>query len=116
MFLAFILAAFLGLGPLLLLGPKLASFLAPATMGFYLYKKTAGRSSQITDRVDEDEKKWVAAGNKKSDSDEEWENVEGYAALTTAKNEKADLDWNGFIGFFHPFWYVVSSYGCEASG
>lgn len=90
MILAWMLAVVLGLVPVVLLIPRILSLLAPAIVGYYLYHKTAGRSAQIASRVDEDEK------NVSSNSDDDWETVD-----STSSRSK---DWNGYIGFFHPFW------------
>ena len=35
--------------------------------------------------------------------EEDWETVEG-EARTTIGQLSLDQDWNGIIGFFHPFW------------
>lgn len=42
--------------------------------------------------------------NQRKNSDDGWEKVEkDTSAQKTQKNE-----WNGIVGFFHPFWYVDS--------
>lgn len=100
---AIILVSILGSLPLLvvLLGPKLG-FWAGRTVGIYLQQKTAGRKAQILELAVKDERKWEEKGKGRRDSDD-WESVEG---LGTAENgEKGESEWDGIVGFFHPFWY-----------
>ncbi|TAQ83417.1 hypothetical protein B7494_g8259 [Chlorociboria aeruginascens] len=102
------LALIVGLGPLTLLlgGPKIFGYIG-RTIGYYLRKKTAGRRAQILETVDTDEKEFIAKGGERRDSDE-WENVEAYAVGSSKNGEKADKEWDGIVGFFHPF--------CNAGG
>jgi alpha-1,2-mannosyltransferase len=95
-----VLAVLLALGPLslVLLFPKVIAY-AAQTVGWYLRRKTAGRRGLIFQRTQIDEKAFLEKSRK--DSDEEWENVEAYAAGSA--KDKAD-DWDGVVGFFHPFW------------
>lgn len=74
-------------------------------MGGYLRKKTEGRRGQILELVEKDQKEWEEkVGKEKRDSDE-WETVDSYAAATAKNGEKAvDAEWEGIVGFFHPFW------------
>lgn len=90
---------------LFLLGPKLL-FYVGSMFGYYLKKKTAGRRSQILDMVEEDQKAFASQHKERRDSDE-WENVEAYATGTAKNGEKGDAEWDGFVGFFHPFWYTL---------
>ena len=86
-----------------LLGPKIL-FYVGGIFGHYLKKKTAGRKAQILEMVAADEQEFVVNGGDKSDSDE-WENVEAYATGTSKNGEKGNKEWDGIVGFFHPFWY-----------
>jgi alpha-1,2-mannosyltransferase len=100
-----ILAAIIACLPLttFLLGPKLL-FYVGGTLGYYLKKKTTGRRAQILEMVEADEKAFLAKGRDRRDSDE-WENVESYATGSARNGEAGDAEWDGFVGFFHPFWY-----------
>lgn len=82
--------------------PKLVRYIG-GIFGFYLRKKTAGRRAQILELVEADEKEFLVNGGERRNSDD-WENVEGYAAATAGKEEKGKSDWDGIVGFFHPFW------------
>jgi len=93
---------------IVLLGPKITAA-AGRTVGWYLRRKTAGRRAQILECVEGEEKALIEDQSAKRDSDEEWENVESYAAGTAKNGEKADKEWDGIVGFFHPFWYASLS-------
>ena len=99
-----LVALVLGITPMTVLfgGPILVGYIG-RTVGFYLRKKTAGRKEQILEKVEADEKELVEKGKDRRDSDE-WENVEAYTTGTAKNGEKADKDWDGVVGFFHPFW------------
>ena len=86
---------------IILLGPKLV-FYVGGIFGHYLKRKTAGRKAQMLELVEADEKEYAAEGERR-DSDE-WESVEAYATGTAKNGEKADKEWDGIVGFLHPFW------------
>jgi len=86
------------------LGPKLL-FYVGGTFGYYLRKKTEGRRAQILEAVEKDEKEFAEKGERR-DSDE-WESVDAYAVGTAKNGEKGDKEWDGIVGFFHPFWWVL---------
>jgi len=92
-----------------LLGPRIVAA-AGRTVGWYLRRKTAGRRAQILERIEVEEKALAEDQSERRDSDEEWENVESYAAGTAKNGEKANKEWDGIVGFFHPFWYASLSY------
>lgn len=87
---------------IMLLGPKLVSRVGRA-FGYYLRKKTAGRKAQILELVEADKKEYLEEDGERRDSDE-WENVEAYAVGSAKNGVKADKEWDGIVGFFHPFW------------
>jgi alpha-1,2-mannosyltransferase len=87
---------------ILLLGPKIILRIG-STFGYYLRKKTTGRKAQILELVEAEEKGFKEEGGERRDSDE-WESVEAYAVGSAKNGEKADKEWDGIVGFFHPFW------------
>lgn len=89
---------------LILLGPKLL-FYVGGWFGYYLKKKTAGRKAQILEMVEADEKEFLAKGGDRQEDCEEWETVEAYTTGTSKNGETAEREWDGIVGFFHPFWY-----------
>ena len=87
---------------IIILGPKLL-FRIGSTFGYYLRKKTAGRKAQILELLEADEKEYKEEDGGRRDSDD-WENVEAYAVGSSNNGGKADKEWDGIVGFFHPFW------------
>lgn len=102
-----ILTLILGFTPLTVIlgGPKLIRYLGQL-VGNYVRRKTAGRRTQITELVEVERKAFLEAHKGARRDSDEWENVEAYAAGTAKNGEggKGDEEWNGIVGFFHPFW------------
>jgi alpha-1,2-mannosyltransferase len=99
-------ALLIGFMPLttVLVGPKIIFWLG-GMAGSYLRKKTAGRKAQILGLTEKDQAEWEEEGKDRRDSDD-WENVDAYAVGTANNGEKGEEEWDGIVGFFHPFWYV----------
>lgn len=98
-------------------GPAIIGIIAEQ-IGNRLKTKTAGRRQAIFDQVKKDEEilfvKGVikkTEGEHKPDSEDDWEQIEKYEAAE-AKNgatlDKDNSEWEGVVGFFHPF--------CNAGG
>jgi alpha-1,2-mannosyltransferase len=98
------LVGILGCLPLvtILLGPRLV-FWVGSILGSYLRGKTAGRRAQILEMTEKDEAEWEKHKEGRRDSDE-WENVDAYAVGTAGNGEKGASEWDGVVGFLHPFW------------
>ncbi len=107
--------------PLLCLTPLATLVLVPllwralgAALGWYLRKKTDGRRCHILELVAADEKKYReerrdSTGSGDGDGgdsgeDAGWEKVDAHTTGTSKNGGKADADWDGIVGFFHPFW------------
>jgi len=78
-----------------------------SALGWYLRKKTDGRRCHVLDLVEKDEEQYrKQGGGQKSSSDEDggWETVDSYALGTSCNGGKGEKDWDGIVGFFHPFW------------
>ncbi|KAK1754611.1 GDP-Man:Man(3)GlcNAc(2)-PP-Dol alpha-1,2-mannosyltransferase [Echria macrotheca] len=103
--------SFVALTPLatLLLFPLFWPFIGSA-LGWYLRKKTDGRRCHVLDLVEKDEERYRKGleERKARDEDDDWENVEAYAVGTSQNGDKAEKEWDGIVGFFHPF--------CNAGG
>lgn len=89
---------------IMLLGPKLL-FKVGGIFGYYLKKKTAGRKTQILEVVEADEKEFLAQGGDREEDNGEWETVEAHTVGISKNGEKGEKDWDGIVGFFHPFWH-----------
>ncbi|KAK6063653.1 alpha-mannosyltransferase alg11 [Seiridium cupressi] len=74
-------------------------------LGWYLRRKTDGRRALIVRVTEEHEQEYQASESNKSSGrsslDEEWEKI-------GSSTENSDQDWDGIVGFFHPF--------CNAGG
>ncbi|KAH9885898.1 glycosyltransferase family 4 protein [Xylariomycetidae sp. FL2044] len=82
-----------------------------STLGWYLRKKTEGRRSLIFRLTAEYEQKFQEKNKqyKQDASDDEWEKLEASTFVGTSPNgQKGAEDWDGIVGFFHPF--------CNAGG
>lgn len=82
-----------------------------SALGYYLIKKTEGRRDRILKVTAELESSFVAnpANSTPGDSsDDDWDKVEGATTGTSGNGEKESQDWDGVVGFFHPF--------CNAGG
>lgn len=74
-------------------------------VGWSLRRKTQGRRELILSRVRIEEEEWLSRQkNSQKAEDEDWEKVEGYSAGTAPNGGSAGADWEGVVGFFHPFW------------
>lgn len=99
--------------PILALAGPLLFRAVGALLGLYLRKKTDGRLSHILELTEQDEKKWregrrSSGSSSSSGKDEEWEEVDTYTVGTSGNGGKGEADWDGVVGFFHPF--------CDAGG
>lgn len=97
---------------LVTIGPLLALFipfiwrLVGSSLGWYLRRKTDGRRCHILEVVEADERKYrdskSAKGRKEEKEDRDtFNNTE---ATGTSDGKVYDKDWDGIVGFFHPFW------------
>ncbi|KAK4039151.1 glycosyltransferase [Parachaetomium inaequale] len=106
--------------PILCLTPLATLLLFPllwraagAFLGWYLRKKTDGRRCHILELVEAEEKKYRESRRSSTSSggageDGGWEKLDAYTAGTARNGEEGDDDWDGIVGFFHPF--------CNAGG
>ena len=78
-------------------------------IGIYLRRRSEDRKAAILDRVRGEDSiyRGKERGSPKSD-DEDWEKVEQHLAGSATPEGKAEDEWDGIVGFFHPFWWVSS--------
>lgn len=91
----------------ILLGPRLFFFVG-RRFGSHLRNKTALRRAQILTQTESDEMAYLIPESTRRNSDD-WEAVDAYATGTAKNGEKADPEWDGIVGFLHPFWYAFGS-------
>ena len=75
-------------------------------IGWSLLHNSSNRKNTITARVQVDEDVCSQSTSLQPPrEDEDWEQVEGYAASSAPNGEiPKDSEWKGVVGFFHPFW------------
>ncbi|PYH46118.1 alpha-1,2-mannosyltransferase ALG11 [Aspergillus saccharolyticus JOP 1030-1] len=93
--------------------PLAALRLVLRIVGWAVQKRTRSRREYIVSRVRADEEEFVKKKSTKTASnpadDEDWEQVDAsYSASSGSAGKNINDDWNGIIGFFHPF--------CNAGG
>lgn len=83
-------------------------------VGWIVQRRTRSRREEIISRVRAEEKelasKCTTSPTRTQTVDEDWEKVDSSSSCigTTGSSDKTtgDEDWDGIIGFFHPFWFV----------
>ena len=84
--------------------PKILSSLGES-IGYYLRRTSRIRRELLLARAASEQRSYSSENiETRSAEDDDWEEIEGYAAGTAANGGKADQDWKGIVGFFHPFW------------
>jgi alpha-1,2-mannosyltransferase len=91
-----------------------------AMLGTYLRHKTDGRRAQLLEVMAHDEEKYIAKGEEHEDSGEKgkkdiWKKIEASIVEKLPKGDKADKEWSGIVGFFHPFWYALLQWNMRMS-
>lgn len=90
----------------------LCKWLLQATVGWSLQRRTRARRTLILARVKVEESQYQLSTRQSPKSDDgEWEKVEKSTADPTRNGEEANDEWEGIIGFFHPFWFVQPEHG-----
>ena len=101
------------LSVLLVLSPLVAKWLAQnvgKTLGWYLWRRTQPRRHLILAQVNAEEKEFQVKERRSPKSDDgDWEKVEINTVGVAKDGSQGDQDWQGVIGFFHPFWYIYQT-------
>lgn len=103
-----------------LLVPIVTFFLIPAAIGYILKlvlrslgwslkNKTNARRELILSQVRIEEEHYQetaqsAASSSAGPEDDDWEKVDGTVPSIAGNGKPLGQDWEGIIGFFHPFW------------
>lgn len=78
---------------------------AGQVLGRYLRRSSLTRRELLLARVVKEQRDYDAKHkNEKKREDDEWEEVETSMVGSAVNGGKADQDWSGIVGFFHPFW------------
>lgn len=85
--------------------PSLAGFvvrLAFRWIGFFVQRKSKGKREALRSRVQSEAASF--SSRQTAAEDEDWEKVEGYNSESSSGKGTPQSDWEGVVGFFHPFW------------
>ncbi|KAL8889735.1 MAG: hypothetical protein Q9215_003032 [Flavoplaca cf. flavocitrina] len=86
-----------------------SKLLLQTVVGWYLRRRTTSRRITVLARVKLEEAQYQLSASESPPLDDgEWEKVEKHTAGSAKNGEEADDEWEGIIGFFHPF--------CNAGG
>jgi alpha-1,2-mannosyltransferase len=88
--------------------PKTLHLLAKL-VGNRLRQSSRTRRELLLDRVATETKAFEAEHRESSREDDDWEKITPAPTGSAVNGGKADADWKGIVGFFHPFWYGVDS-------
>ena len=73
--------------------------------GYYLIKRSSRLRKVLLAKVKLDEEQETSRTRPSPKSDDgDWEKVDSDLSGTVFNGQKADDNWEGIIGFFHPFW------------
>ena len=90
--------------------PKTLHLLA-GLVGRRLRHSCRTRRELLLDRVAAETKAFEAEHRTNSTEDDDWEKIVPSPIGSAVNGAKADAEWNGVVGFFHPFWYK-SKFDC----
>jgi alpha-1,2-mannosyltransferase len=96
----------------LLVAVSVSSFLLPKALRFggellgsSLRRASRTRRELLLARVTNEQRTYDAEHTRtKRKEEDDWEEVKASAVGSAVNGGKADKDWNGIVGFFHPFW------------
>ncbi|CAO2658742.1 Nn.00g064650.m01.CDS01 [Neocucurbitaria sp. VM-36] len=77
-------------------------------VGHQLRRSSRTRRELLLARVANETRKFESEHSEKSSDDDDWEQVASAATGSAVNGGKANSEWNGIVGFFHPF--------CNAGG
>lgn len=81
---------------------------AGKVLGSYLKRKNAARRQAILRRVNVEEKAVRSFYSRSQHGeDDDWERIESDNTPSAKNGDRTDNDWEGIVGFFHPFWFVI---------
>lgn len=79
-------------------------------LGWALRRKTDGRRSHLLALTAEDDKRfWEQNEELKASPGDTGHDAQGADVGAPNDAEKVQKEWDGIVGFFHPFWYVPAA-------
>lgn len=85
--------------------PKIIHFLAKS-LGQHLRWSSRTRRELLLARVATETKTYEADQRNGKKEDDDWEKIGNATVSSKESNDSRDSDWDGIVGFFHPFWYA----------
>ena len=87
---------------------------AAELVGQHLRRSSRTRRELLLARVASETKTHEAEQRKSKKDDDDWEEVGTTPPGSAGKAGKVDSEWDGIVGFFHPFWYAqrICCMGC----
>ena len=79
---------------------------AAELVGQHLRRSSRTRRELLLARVASETRTHEAGQGKSKKDDDDWEEVGNTPPGSAGKDRKADSEWDGIVGFFHPFWYA----------
>ena len=76
-------------------------------MGYYLERPSRTRRELLLARVATEQRHYETErkdASTEEKEDDDWEEIEQSLVGSATNGSKADKDWSGIVGFFHPFW------------
>jgi alpha-1,2-mannosyltransferase len=74
-------------------------------VGRRLRHSSRTRRELLLDRVAAETKTFKAERKTKNTEDDDWEKIAPSPKGSPSSQGQANAEWNGVVGFFHPFWY-----------
>jgi alpha-1,2-mannosyltransferase len=75
-------------------------------LGHHLRRSSRTRRELLLARVASETKTHDADQKNRKREDDDWEEVGNTAVGSKVGGGTADSEWDGIVGFFHPFWYA----------
>jgi alpha-1,2-mannosyltransferase len=74
-------------------------------LGLYLQRSSRDRRDLLLARVVKEQRDYDAKHRDEDrKSEDDWEQVESSMTGSAVNGARAEEDWRGIVGFFHPFW------------
>jgi alpha-1,2-mannosyltransferase len=86
--------------------PKTLHLLAEL-VGRRLRHSSSTRRELLLDRVATETRAFEAEDASKSKEDDDWEKIVPSPVGSAVHRGQAGAEWNGIVGFFHPFWWAT---------
>jgi alpha-1,2-mannosyltransferase len=101
--LVILLAPVIAIAMSAILLPRVLHMLAEL-LGHRLRRSSTTRSELLLARVATETKNFEAEHRAQNKEDDDWEKIVPSQVGSAVNGGRADAEWSGIVGFFHPFW------------